>query len=426
MASRRNILVAAAGLVALIGTAAAFAGSAGHRDRSFGRGGIVVLKHPRGIARAVAVGRHNRIVLAGGRGDDAFKVARLLGDGRVDHRFGQNGIVSVGFGADSANATSVAVDRKGGTVVAGTVCSDPDTCHFAVARLLRDGRINEGFGGAGTVEIDFPRPFGADPQVAFGPRGRVVVAGSDCQGRRRGACDIAVASLRRDGTLDPQFGNGGKVVSDFAPVRRCEGAYRPGSVSGMDLDSRGRIVVGGSCSRGGNASVARFTRTGNRDRSFGEGGIVDRDVDITRIRALIVDRRDRIDVAGTRRQGFAVARFGREGKLDRSFGRHGTATARFADDPKPWNIGVQSIAVDSVGRIVVGGFRPSGPGLARFKPNGRVDRRFADGGTVVLKGRNKDLLWNGSGNVAVDARDRVVGAGAGPRAAHFAVYRLLG
>jgi hypothetical protein len=145
---------------------------------------------------------------------------------------------------------------------------------------------------------------------------------------------------------------------------------------------------------------------------------------MARIGALVVDARDRIDVAGARHHGLAVARFEGSGRLDRSFGRRGVATARFVRHPNA-KVGAQSVVIDSVGRILVGGFREDGAAFARFKPNGDVSRRFGRSGAFVLRG-NKNGLWNGTSVLAVDSRDRVVAAGADRFAVHFALIRLLG
>jgi hypothetical protein len=82
-----------------------------------------------------------------------------------------------------------------------------------------------------------------------------------------------------------------------------------------------------------------------------------------------------------------------------------------------------SIALDSHKRIVAGG----SPGqynvtaaFARLKPNGHIDRRFGRRGTVRLK-RGRSL----ADSLAIDSRDRIVGAGS-TAIGNFAVVRLLG
>jgi uncharacterized delta-60 repeat protein len=434
MVTRRVVILAATVLVALFAAAIAYATSAGHLDRSFGRHGVAIVHYARGFATSAAVGTRNRIVVAGDADQGAFTIARLFSKGSVEKRFGQRGIVTVDFGTDSARATSVAIGRHGGIVATGTVCSDRETCHFGIVRLLRDGAIDRQFGNDGTVEVDFAQRYGFDPTVALGPHGRIVVGGSDCASSRVRDCDIAIAALRRDGTLDPEFGDGGKVLSSFSRRREgCPKSYLAGSPRGMDIDSHGRIVVGGMCQSGKKAALARFTRTGELDQSFGRKGRIERYLNIGRVRALTVDDRDRIDVVGELGPAVTVARFASNSELDRSFGGNGRARIRFARDQESWSrkhhVSPHSVAVDSHGRIVIGGSHAGGFAFARFKRDGHADGSFGHGGRVVVTGGTKDLVWTGT--VAVDSRDRIIGSGAGrisrnANHRHFALVRLLG
>jgi hypothetical protein len=79
--------------------------------------------------------------------------------------------------------------------------------------------------------------------------------------------------------------------------------------------------------------------------------------------------------------------------------------------------------LDSHKRIVAGG----SPGqynvtaaFARLKPNGHIDRRFGRRGTVRLK-RGRSLGYS----LAIDSRDRIIGAGT-TAIGDFALVRLLG
>jgi uncharacterized delta-60 repeat protein len=433
-------LAVALGALVLVAPTSAGERRAGDLDPSFGHHGRVVLRDVRGIARAVAVGRHHRIVVAGSTHGD-FTVTRLFSDGGVENRFGHHGIAKLSFGTNSARATSVALGRKGAIVVAGTVCDHHGNCHFAVARLQRDGEIDRGFGDDGIVEIDFPGAFDYARSVVLAAQGQIVVGGSDCDLARQD-CAIALAALQRDGMLDPGFGDGGKVLSSRAgPGDSCEGTYRgAGRVTGMALDSRGRIVVGAKC-MGPTAVIARFEPNGGPDQSFGTGGIAERDLGMNAVGALAIDSQDRIDALGARGPVVKVARVTPKGRLDRSFGNDGTARIRFArkrgDSAWKYRVDPSSVAIDSRGRIVVGGQRYT-PGLAfaRFKSNGRVDRHFGSRGRVIVTGGEKPW-WKKplflTGNLAIDARDRIIGLGdirervkGTYTSGHFAMIRLLG
>jgi uncharacterized delta-60 repeat protein len=411
----------------LIAAAFAYAGSAGELDRSFGRHGLVVVPNIRTSASSAAVGRHSRIVAVGGHG--AFEITRTLPNGDIEKDFGDRGVVTVRFGSDAARPTSVAVDHKGGIVVAGSVCSDNPTCHIGVARLRPNGDLNRNFGGDGKVEINFPRPYVRGPSLALGTGGRIVIADSNADSYNSIEWDIALAALRRDGSLDPGFGEGGKVVSSFAPAGDHCSRHR-GFIEGMALDSRDRIVVAGYCLDGPRTAVARFERNGELDPSFSGDGVVNRDLGLFNVDALAIDKRDRVDVMGNRGHLCAVARLRTDGGLDRSFGRNGLAKRLWAKRSADRGVDLRSVAVDSRGRIVVGGSHSFGFAFARFKPNGHVDRRFGHRGRSVVKDPKRNFHLDLTGAAVIDTRDRIVGAGTERRAhhsgTHVALVRLHG
>jgi uncharacterized delta-60 repeat protein len=201
----------------------------------------------------------------------------------------------------------------------------------------------------------------------------------------------------------------------------------------MALDSHDRILVDGQCMQRHRAAVARYRQDGERDRSFGASGIVDRDLGIWRVHALTIDQHDRIDVVGERGTSYAVARLRTGGKPDRSFGRDGTASIKFArhqgDFARKHHAVAHSAAVDSRGRIVVGGSHAGAFAFARFKRSGHADRRFGRRGRVLVRDPRRDYRWTGT--VAVDAKDRIIGSGAARLFSksphrHFALVRLLG
>jgi uncharacterized delta-60 repeat protein len=88
---------------------------------------------------------------------------------------------------------------------------------------------------------------------------------------------IALTSPRafagaRDGQLDPTFGNGGKVITDIAPVDLA---------SDVAIQRDGKIVVVGTTTvdpaNQQDIVVARYNVEGTLDASFGIGGIVTTD-----------------------------------------------------------------------------------------------------------------------------------------------------
>jgi uncharacterized delta-60 repeat protein len=164
------------------------------------------------------------------------------------------------------------------------------------------------------------------------------------------------------------------------------------------------------------AAPSLATGAGQLDRSFGGDGTVSTKFPDRRSRAnaVAIDARGRIVAAGTgESRFFALARYKRNGHLDRSFGRHGRVITRFgpAHDRVPFQT-AYAILIDSRGRIVVAGDAGySGQhkfALARYKPNGHLDHSFSGDGRVRTNFRGDDTSALG---VAIDSRDRLIAAG---------------
>jgi uncharacterized delta-60 repeat protein len=75
--------------------------------------------------------------------DELFAVARYLPDGELDRTFSRDGLASVDFGFGDADASAVAVQRGGRTVVAGNGARNAYRTEedFAVARLRANGGL---------------------------------------------------------------------------------------------------------------------------------------------------------------------------------------------------------------------------------------------------------------------------------------------
>jgi uncharacterized delta-60 repeat protein len=94
-----------------------------------------------------------------------------------------------------------------------------------------------------------------------------------------------------------------------------------------------------------------------------------------------------------------LARYEPNGKLDRSFGTGGKVSTPFADFD-----GAQSVAIDSRGRIVAGGFTVRDVALARYEPDGTLDTSFGGDGKVVTNFEGTDEAHS----LAIDSQDRIV------------------
>ena len=144
-----------------------------------------------------------------------------------------------------------------------------------------------------------------------------------------GATDFALARYSDNGTLDPSFGVGGKVTTDFA------GSYD--SVGSVVLQSDGKIVAGGWSVVDGVSSfaLARYNSDGALDADFGAGGKVRTDFGgvSSQIFGIALQLDGKIVVAGYANADggfeFALARYSADGTVDAGFGRDGKVTTPF-------------------------------------------------------------------------------------------------
>jgi uncharacterized delta-60 repeat protein len=290
----------------------------GKLDTKFGNGGLVTTAFPLGTfaeAESVAVD-DDEIVVAGtaGVGFDAvegliigpdFALARYDEDGNLDASFGDGGLVTIEFSAESLDEGSSVLLRDDKIIVAGfTQPAGEDASEdFALARFNEDGSLDETFGDGGLVTTDFFEDFDVIEKIAF-QGDKIVAAGITVNpsvlkpGTDEALTeeDFALARYNYDGSLDETFGDGGKVVTDF------------GRGGGYDLATaiavkRGKIVVAGvSAVPGTDAEdfgIARYNYDGSLDDSFGVGGLVVTDFaeEDQQVSAVAI-KEDRIIAAG--------------------------------------------------------------------------------------------------------------------------------
>jgi uncharacterized delta-60 repeat protein len=391
-------------------------GGGGGRGAGFGTGGKVVTDFGSkpAYADAVAIRGDGTIVAVGGGyvndGDAAFALARYSRDGSLDEGFGTGGRVLTGLGPGQVYPAGGAIEPDG-KIVAGAN-------HFALARYNPDGSLDRGFGTGGKVVA----PVWIDANaIAVQRDGKIVAAGYG--GNSPG---FALARYNPDGGLDQSFGRGGKVLTDFAGAPG--GAY----ANAAAVERDGRIVVAGEIvgrpyKYGGQQfygdpkafALARYTRAGRLDRSFGRGGKV-----LTRFgpqpaeaNAVAIQGDGKIVAAGQggNGPGFALARYTRDGRLDRSFGRGGKVRT-FPSLPE--ENGFSAVAIQG-GKIVAVGGGDDGFLLARYTRAGRLDRSFGRLGKVLT-----NFAGGASANaVAIQGDGKIVAAGQGGNGPGFALAR---
>jgi uncharacterized delta-60 repeat protein len=226
---------------------------------------------------------------------------------------------------------------------------------------------------------------------------------------------FAATAIAADGELDPSFSGDGRTTSDPTLLEE--------NVADAMVDSQGRIVVVGYGEPGlsgpGRAYVARFTAGGELDPSFNGDGW---DIILwsggspsvnESARSVALDPLGRILVGGAVSGGtgfdFAVARYTDEGLLDSSFSGDGRNTVGLQGGGSDIAYGVDA---DQQSRVVLAGTASgvSNMAVARFKENGDLDEGFGinSGSTIV-----GFVGYDGSEGTAVevDGAGRIVVAG---------------
>lgn len=325
----------------------------GNLDPAFGGGDGKVSIHPSGLLdrSLFPVGAvrqpDGKIVVAA---VDYF-LARFNQDGTLDDTFGGDGIVPLFF---DRGINDLALQRDGKIVVVGT--QGRGGYHPVLVRFFPDGRVDESFGEkSGRFRV--PSPGGTSIEaLAIQTDGRIVGVGVGFNRLREQ--QFFIARLTRNGQMDQSFGR--RTTGRAGTVETSVGAAS--FAWAVTIQSDGRIVAAGDdegIADHNRFIVARYRRNGRLDRSFGGGDGV---VTTPMLNAFAEDltvRAGRILVAGgswrkTQRRlirGFALLSYRFNGRPDRRFGRGGVVLTEIGS-----NAGAESMAVQPNGRIVLGGY----------------------------------------------------------------------
>jgi len=276
------------------------------------------------------------------------------------------------------------------------------------------GTLDTNFGTGGKVTTDLGGTGSAARAVAVQPDGKIVAAGVVAI---NGVAAFGLARYNPDGTLDPSFGTGGTVTTAFDFVGSIDRVFS------VVLQPDGKIVVAGSTvvNLFANFALARFNANGTLDASFGTGGIVTTGFGVSAEAFSVAVQADgKIVAAGYANLDgafdFAVVRYNSNGTLDASFGTGGKVTTAFALSQGFSQAQAFSVAVQPDGRIIAAGNAFVGGAfdfaLARYNINGTLDASFGTGGQVMtdFAGFNDQ-----AGSVVVQPDGKIVVAGqAGP------------
>ena len=373
----------------------------GQLDNTFGTNGIVTTPFgtSHGRANSVAIQSDGKIIVIGDSysgNDRDFAVVRYNTNGQLDNTFGTNGIVNIPVGYSSEVAYSVAIQSDGKIVAAGDSYSGGSNSDFAVVRYNTDGQLDNTFGENGITTTLLGRAY----SVAIQSDGKIVAAGFSYNGSND---DLAVVRYNTIGQLDNTFGTNGIVIT---PIGTSNGAARS-----VAIQSDGKIVAAGFSHNGGDNvfTVVRYNTNGQLDNTFGTNGIVTTSVGVqnSKVYSVAIQSDGKIVVTGysysASGNDFAVVRYNTNGQLDNTFGTNGIVTTP-GGYPK-------SVAIQSNGKIVVGGFSVSGSddedfAVVRYNPDGALDNSFGENGIITtqigsIKSRGTSMAIQDDGNIVV-------------------------
>ncbi|MDA3894000.1 MAG: T9SS type A sorting domain-containing protein [Salinivirgaceae bacterium] len=349
---------------------------------------------------SIAIQNDGKIIIGGDftsyNGTAINRIARLNMDGTLDATF------NVGFGANN-DVYSIAVQSDEKIIIGGYFTSYNGTTRNPIARLNADG----------TLDATFDTGTGADKlveSIAIQSDGKIIIGGNFDS--FNGTVTICLARLNADGTLDatfnPQTGANysinttaiqsdggiiiggaftsynGIVINRIARLN-ADGTLDATFITGTGADniiyttaiqSDGKIIIGGDfTSYNGTARnhIARLNADGTLDATFNPGFGANGIVYTTAIQSdgKIIIGGYFSSYNGTTMNG--IARLNADGTLDTSFNQGSGA-----------NYPVKSIAIQSDGKIIIGGDFTSYNGtdinrIARLNTDGTLDSTFAPG-----------------------------------------------
>lgn len=293
-----------------------------------------------------------------------------------------------------------------------------------VAEAQEEG-LDPSFGTGGRVVTDFFRFADEAFALAVQPDGRILAAGSASHpGIGQGfGNDFAVARYTADGLLIPPL-----ATVDFHP-----GQGLNDEAVGIAILPDGRIVLAGRTSsdriQNDDFAAARLLPGLGLDPAFGTGGrtITDFYGNFDMATGMAIQPDGKIVVVGliedpAEDQDFGLVRYNPDGTLDASFGTGG----RVVTDLSPSSEIPNAVAIQPDGKIVVVGAAFAIPAselsMVRYLSNGTLDPSFGLGGKVFL-----DSYTAHPRAVAVQPDGRIVAAGillTGLQEADFVLWRF--
>ena len=309
------------------------------------------------LSRGVAVQSTGKVVVAGpfehdpkADGDAArdtdIAVTRFDSTGKLDASFGTGGTTKVDLSTGlilppAAGSTSTTNSVVGDTMYGLTVLPDDKLlavgtapakgegrtdADFAIMRFTADGVLDPTFGTGGVLTVDVAGGHESPRQALVQPDGKVVISGYTRTTATPPVVHPVLVRLTPDGSLDQSFGKGGVAGETLLPA--VAEAYEVG------MQGDNYVITGygrATADEKVDLIAARFTASGQWDKTFGTDGLVRVNIagEDDRGRDLVTLPDGRILIAGSGKPDATninamLVLLDKNGVLDPSFGTGGT------------------------------------------------------------------------------------------------------
>lgn len=349
--------------------------------------------------------------------------AQDLLSGTLDPAFGENGKVHLDFdGAINLTVKGLSVATDGKIYFTGS-CNAIQGIGYMLGRLNADGSLDRTFGTEGFVIDSFAdEPDSVGNTVTLLENGSILLQAST-RVDQYAAYVPALARYNHSGSLDPDFGTGGKVIID-TPLATAIG--QPGQTAMMTTTSQasdiaqvlpdGKILV---CTyRPWVGAIFRLQSNGALDLSFNGVGYItlshpDAPGQPVLIDNVMLQADGQYLACGSfdQSKNAFVARYNTDGSLDRTFGKDGfVLVASSPADDKRLRFTQMSLQPNqrilAIGEVISNHYEGV---LVSLEPDGSPNIQFNGARPVYTRLDNKPTSWVG-GAMQTDGKIVVGGA----------------
>jgi uncharacterized delta-60 repeat protein len=307
--------------------------SAGKLDKTFGTKGSTITNFSPFTFQpfAFALEPNNKILVAGTVGGTAsgvieFGLARFTANGKRDTTFGTDGVATTAFSAGADAPTAFLLQRNGQILMGGFKDGGKTTPgSLSLVRFNSNGALDPNFGTAG-ISLVTPAPLLGPQALALLSNGDYLAVGENGDGVAG-----TVVELSSTGELLPAVTGGTLTAS--SPLAGLE----PFATIPTIFESNGDYLVaqpihtGGENSHRTDVQVSRFSETGTPDTTFADTPFPFGTTPNNSPQALAVQSNGQVVVGGLELAEVGpnfggIARLDTNGELDTTFGSGGTLT----------------------------------------------------------------------------------------------------